>query len=62
MTKMVVGVAAAHAEMVVAVVAKTEANVGENRDSPGGIDGDSSGNVGGSGGDGNGNGNGNGRR
>jgi hypothetical protein len=49
-TKMVVWVAAAHAETVVAVVAEAEANISENRDSGGGIDSDNCGNIGISGG------------
>ncbi len=37
--------AAAHAETVVVVGAEAVAEVGQNRDSGGGVDGDSSGNV-----------------
>ncbi len=39
-------VAAACAEMVVSKVADAEANVGENKDSSGGVDGDAGGNIG----------------
>ncbi len=53
MTKMAVVVDAAHAETVVAVVAEAEANVGENRDSGGGVDGNGGGKGGASGGSGN---------
>ncbi len=55
MTKTVVLVAAAHAETMVEVVAEAEADVGENRDTRSGIDGECIDNVsigGGGGGDG----------
>jgi hypothetical protein len=45
-TKTVVVVAVPHAETVVAIVAEAEANVSENKDSSGGINGDGGGNVG----------------
>ncbi len=51
---MAVLMGAAHAETVVAVVANAEANVGENRDSDGGVDSDGGRNIGIGGGGGNG--------
>ncbi len=46
--------AAAHGETEVAVLAETKVNIGENRDTGGGIDGDGDGNIGIGGGSGDG--------